>query len=253
MLYGTVLSMDVVRYEAIKAKMLPDDFTFLMNDQDNILCTAVKKYHGIVLDYTNGSMLAIWVNSFPDTTFNQLACLAALDIVSVLKINQGVGDTEISVRIGICLSHIVQARLTSGDSLNDADMGHIVKVASKIKEINKYMNTSILVSEEVLEHTRDFLTRNIGEFCSVSQSRSFMVHELMRQDIGGHDPLKKRLTLFSKAIYFYKIRQWSQAIAVFSRILNEDEKDGPTLFYIHLCKHFMENPPPEGWCGTVRF
>ena len=58
--------------------------------------------------------------------------------------------------------------------------------------------------------------------------------------------------LFESGLQAFRQQRWGEAEEWFGRVLEIDAADGPALFYLERCREFREQPPDEGWDGTVR-
>ncbi|MCG8452846.1 MAG: tetratricopeptide repeat protein [Spirochaetales bacterium] len=64
------------------------------------------------------------------------------------------------------------------------------------------------------------------------------------------DTKRDVLRLFAEGRELYTKRQFREALIKFKEAYALDPSDGPSKVFGARCKHFIENPPPEGWDGV---
>ena len=200
-------------------------------------------------------MLAIWAVAQPDAVLRKQACLAALDIASAARrFMQSASPWQIPTRIGVHAGAMLLGNVGALNHYEYRAVGDIVNTASRIEGLNKYLDTRILVSEEVLYQLSGFLTRELGTFLFVGKSQPLVIHELLCRLEEATEQQRRLCALFAEALGAYRRQAWEEAIEKFYDMLTHDgdKADGPALFYVKLCEQYREHPPVEAWNGVVR-
>ena len=224
-----------------------------MNKYYEAVFQPVSKYEGFVSDIKGDSMLSIWATANPDAGFRKKACLAALDISSAVdKFKQNFDTLHLHTRIGLHSGYISLGSVGAINHYEYRPVGDIVNTASRIEKLNKYLDTRILVSEEVLHQIEGFLTRKLGEFIFVGKSKPVTVHELISRTEKSIEQQRNLCAIFTEGLNAYYEQSWEEAIKSFYESSKINRQDGPSAFYLHLCEKYKVNPPGEVWDGWVR-
>ncbi len=252
LVYGTCMVTDGEEYTALSENMNPEDLKAFMNKYFEVIFGPVRNHSGCVLDIKGDSSLAIWATTHPDCKLRNLACQTALEIIcAVNEFNRISAPFTLPTRIGIHSGMISLGHMGAIDHFEYRAAGDIVNTASRMEGLNKYLGTKILASAEVLFQLDGFLARNLGKFIFAGKSKPVEVFELICK-IGEADSCKMDLcNSFSEAFDAYQNRYWEKAINLFYQSMNFENGNGPSRFYLDLCKNYQKNPPDIHWDGIV--
>ena len=193
-------------------------------------------------------MLALWAKAHPEAALRNQACVAALDIADATDwFNRSNQNLQLLTRIGLHSGHISLGNVGAIDHYEYRPTGDIVNTASRMEGLNKYLGTRVLVSKEVLHQLDHFLARELGEFIFAGKSKPIMVYELICRKEASNLQIRSLCKTFSEALCAYRKQSWTDAMERFHDSLKFDEQDGPSCFYLNLCKKYREKPPGEGW------
>jgi len=130
-------------------------------------------------------------------------------------------------------------------------LGDIVNTASRIENLNRYLGTRILVSEEVIHQINGLVTRKLGKFLLAGKSKPVTVYELISRSEEVYAHQKDLCAVFTEGLDAYEKQSWEDAIKAFDEVTKTHKEDGPSMFYLHLCEKYKFNPPDEMWDGVV--
>ena len=250
--YGTCLFTDAEKYTSLSENMEPKALASFINKYFEAVFEPVRRYGGFVSDIKGDSMLSIWATAKPDTDQRKKACLAALDIPkAVEQFKQNSDNFHLPTRIGMHSGFISLGSVGAMNRYEYRPVGDIVNTASRIENLNKYLGTRILVSEEVLHEMEGFLTRKLGEFIFVGKSKPVTIYELMSRIEESSEQQRDLCTIFTQGLNFYYKQSWEEAIKAFYESIKIHKKDGPSTYYLHLCEKYRANPPGEMWDGLI--
>ncbi len=253
MLHGTCLLTDAEHYTTLSERMHPQDLSAFMNHYFERLFGPVKAHGGSVSDVTGDAMLAIWVTARPDPEARRRACLAALEITAaVARFNRASGGHRLPTRIGLHSGRVALGNIGALDHFEYAPVGDVVNTTSRVEGLNKYLQTRILVSRQVLDGVHDLFTREVGRFLLAGKTRPVTLYELMglRRDASA-----RRLALcrvFAQALAAYREERWPEAVAALEAALKLRPADGPATFYLKRCQNYLRRPPQQPWDGIIR-
>jgi len=249
--YGICLATDAEQYTRLAESMAPDALQAYMNRYYQVLFEPVRDHGGIVSDVIGDAMLAIWSARESDISLRAQACHAAVEIAgNVDRFNAG-NDAPLPTRIGLHAGVLALGNLGAMDHFEYRAVGDIVNTASRIEGVNKTLNTGILVSQSVMEGITGFVTRELGSFRLVGKEQPVTLYELLGR-IGQVDRAMERLLNdFARGLAAYRNQAWQQAVTIFEGILQTAAADGPTRFYLELCKPYALQPPPQPWNPVI--
>jgi adenylate cyclase len=253
LVYGTCLATDAERYTSLSESLGPQELGRFMNRYYEMVFAPVKKHRGAVSNVIGDSMLALWVSTDPETTQQNRACLAALEIASSIReIDGPVSDAKLPTRIGLHSGRILLGKLGAGDHYEYRPVGDIVNTTTRIEGLNKHLGTRILASDEVVGKLGDFLTREIGSFRFAGKSRPVVVHELLCRKEDADERLVGLCGKFADGLESFRRGSFDNAMKIFGEAVRSDEGDGPSAFYLRLCEEYIQHPPGEPWDRVIR-
>jgi adenylate cyclase len=249
--YGICLSTDAEHFTSISETLNPAELSSFMNRYYQSIFEPVKKHGGIVSNVIGDAMLAVWVTAQSDLTSKRQACLAALDIKRVLH-DQSSHSVHLPTRIGLHSGHISLAHIGAEDHYEYRPVGDIVNTSTRIEGMNKYLGTKILVSSEVLSQLDGFLSRELGKFLLKGKAQPLVVHELICPEEECTRQQKELCEMFSEALDAYRKQSWREASKKFDGIIKQFGEDGPSRYYLNVCREFKDTPYREAWDGVIR-
>jgi adenylate cyclase len=250
--FGICLSTDAEQYSSLAETMDPKELGSFMNRYYETIFKPIKQHGGIVSDVIGDSVLAIWISAYPESVLKQKACTAALEILrEIQKFNRESVNFKLPTRIGLHSGHILMGNIGAIDHYEYRPVGDIVNTATRIEGLNKYLKTQILVTKEVINNLDGFLTREIGEFKLAGKSKPVIIYELVCRLEEANERQRRAYVVFTVALELFRKRSWDEAIEEFHEAIDILGSDGPSDFYIKLCRHNKELIPGELWDGVI--
>lgn len=248
--HGIVLATDAQQYTRLSEELAPVELRNLMNRYYEILFGPIRRSGGIISDVIGDASLAIWTSTQSDPVQRQLACQAALEILSnVERFNRQQPAYALPTRQGLHFGELIMGHVGAMDHYEYRAVGDIVNTASRIEGLNKQLGTRILVSKEVLQGVDGFITRELGDFLLVGKSRPLSLFELVANK--KQEKVNKPYADFVTALYAFQVRQWDEAAKGFENFIASNGEDGPSRYYLDLCRQYLVSPPIE-WDGVIR-
>ncbi len=251
---GICLMTDAQQYTTLSETMGPHELRGFMNRYYETMFKPVKQHGGVVSGVTGDAMLALWVAARPDTALKNKACCAALDINQAMRNfrQKGSDAVNIKTRIGVHYGQIILSNIGALDHYQYTPMGDIVNTASRIEGLNKYLGTSLLVSEEVINQLDGFLVRDVGKFRLKGKHKPIAAYELLDRVDTAEEKKKTACAIFSEGLNAFKRKSWDEARERFKSTVELLGTDGPSRFYLELVKDYEMNPPAEPWDGVIQ-
>lgn len=252
-LFGVFVYTDVEGFTLISEGMAPTEATRMLNDYFALIFPPVEQRGGSVSDIVGDGMLAFWVTAGPEAEGRRAACLAALDIATLTsQADMLPGWPQLPTRIGVHGGPLMLARVGASHHHEYRLVGDAVNTASRIEALSKHLGTKLLISEDVLAHLDDLLTRPMGAFLLAGKSTPVRIGELIARADDASAEQRWLCTAFAEALAAYRARRWDEAAARWSAILQRLPNDGPSRFYLQRTQHHAVDPPPADWDAVER-
>ena len=251
-LFGVCLFTDAESYTTLSETMDPEKLTRVMNAYYGAIFKPIKDNAGIILQVVGDSVLAIWTSPEPRNELKTAACRAALEITdSVERFNAEAGHLPLPTRIGIHAGEILLGNIGALDHFEYRPVGDIVNTASRLEGLNKFLGTRMLISEEAFFPDKGYSTRPVGQFVFKGKSQPVRVREILPKN-GLPQELRKSVgRVFESGLQSFEGCRWDEAEKNFRCVLQADQKDGPSRFFLKLCHEFRHAPPGSDWDGAV--
>jgi adenylate cyclase len=252
MIYSTCLITDAQNYTALSERLNPAELSHHMKKYYQMIFAEIKDAQGIVCNIIGDSMLAHWPSTAPDTEQSARACHAARQIASAMKqFNHKHAKNALPTRIGLHSGYILMDNIGAEDHFEYAPVGDIVNTVSRIEGLNKHLSTTILASAEVVKEAKEMESREIGSFLLGGKNQAVTIFELPTQEKRSQSKDRLYRHAFPRALSLFRDGKWQEALTAFRQCLVLDGGDGPSLFYINLCRSYLDNPPPPDWQGDI--
>jgi len=131
-------------------------------------------------------------------------------------------------------------------------VGDAVNFASRLESLNKYLNTQVLLSDDVKGLLEDkFVTRRLGDFKVAGKTESVVIHELLcRRE--GHNDERNWIEIFEQAVVAFRAGEFDRARELMMRAREiRGGADGPADFYLRRIAQLKTNGAVEPWTGVV--
>jgi adenylate cyclase len=251
--FGVCLFTDAAGYTNLSETLEPGELGDLMHRYFEATFEPVKQNGGLVVDVEGDAVLALWKGARPEATLRSQACHAALEIAkAVRQFNQSLDDRKLPTRVGVHAGQILLGNIGAGNHYRYGPSGDTVNTASRMDGLNKYLETEILVSEEVIADLDGFLTRPVGKFLLKGKSNAVVVHELICDIEEADVKQRKACETFADALNSFRRQCWDEARDKFIHCIEDSGDDGPSRFYLKLCAQYKDRPPEELWDGVIQ-
>jgi adenylate cyclase len=251
--FGACLATDAEQYTRLSETLSPDQLRRFLNRYYQTLFGPVNRHGGFISDVVGDAMLAIWAGTIPEKRLRQGACCAALDILHELnRFHIRGGQAALPTRFGLHAGVMVLGNVGAGDHFEYRAVGDVVNTAQRLEQFNKVLGTRILASAEVIRGLDGVVVRALGRFQLAGKRRAVLVYELMGLR-GEIDLETERLhQQFEVAMEAVRAQRFAEAQRMLQALLTLNPYDGPSHFYIGLCKRLQQQPVQLGWDGIIK-
>jgi adenylate cyclase len=161
----TVMFSDLRGYSTICERLPPVQVVNMLNQYLGAMNTIIHEHQGCVIEFFGDAILAVFGAPYYIADHSEQAVRCALSMRQRLnELNQEWNKSDfsrfwkqgniesLSARIGIHSGKVVAGNLGSPTRMKYAVIGDTVNVASRLEEMNKELDTDILLSEDVYAH-----------------------------------------------------------------------------------------------------
>ena len=167
----TVMFSDIRDYTSISEKLSPVQMIEMLNQYLGEMNAIIDKHRGCVIEFLGDGILAVFgaPEYFSDHAEASVACAMEMrqrldelnkewEDTGLAMLWKQAGVPELSSRVGIHTGPVVAGNLGSPTRMKYAVIGDSVNVAARLEVLNKELQTSILISEDV----RSYLSADIA-------------------------------------------------------------------------------------------
>jgi len=208
----------------------PERIAQVLTEYFTLTTRQILEADGTILKFVGDAVHAVWGTPLADAEHARKAVRAAwrLQQASLIEVD---GRT-LRTRIGVHTGRMVAGNLGSEQRFAFAVTGDAVNFASRLEGLNKYLGTTILISEETRRRVgEEFLIRRVGEFRVVGKTTSVIIHEVLGEAVSGAPA--SWVPVFERAVELFAEGNWEEAKRGFEEVIAaRDGQDGPSAFYL---------------------
>jgi len=181
---ATILFSDIRGYAGLAEKLPPEVVFRQINEHFDALAQIAFAYGGTVLGVTGDGLLMVfgWPNAY--TNHVDRAVLAAQEIAASLSpLNlrwSAEGRPSIDIGLGLHCGDVIAGRVGSEEGSQMTVIGDTVNVAARVQDMNKPLQTRILVTDEVRRKLTVTVAFGKSEHVALrGRAEGMLVHELL--------------------------------------------------------------------------
>lgn len=252
----TMFFSDIENFTNISESIPPQALLSQLCDYFSAMSRTILDNEGTLDKYIGDSIMAFW--GAPNTLENHayLACKSALicqDLIFNLShVWKREGKYPFRTRMGIHTGKVIVGNMGYEKRINYTVLGDNVNLASRLESINKYYNTSIIVSENTYELVKDkFEFRTLDRITVKGKSHPVTIYELLANKGGMGKNKLKLYKLYEEGVKCYFNGEWLKSIKYMDTILKYMQ-DQPTMIIRERSSEYLKNPPKD-WNGVHVF
>ncbi|MEK7727906.1 MAG: adenylate/guanylate cyclase domain-containing protein [candidate division KSB1 bacterium] len=254
--FATAFFSDIKDFTEISERLTPDELVAQLNEYLSSMSEIVLKYGGYLDKYVGDAIVAGFGIPLDWEDHAERACFTALEMQEGLVTLRNKWREEkrplLEARIGLNTGHMIAGNI-GGKSRSDYTMiGDAVNLASRLEGVNKMYSTSIIISEDTFELSKNkIIARELDAVRVKGKSRPVRIFELIaRRDQGVTTTQAAIIKYFARGLEYYRLQDWRNAILQFRRVLDLKKEDGPAIEFLRRCEVFMQSPRPPNWDGV---
>jgi len=159
----SIMFLDIRQFTPFVEKHQPEEVVAYLNTLFGFMIKIVQTHHGVINQFLGDGFMATFGAPVSIGNSSQHATEAAQEIIQKMRIEYEKGNIP-KTRIGIGLHYDEAVTGNIGSSIRKqySITGRVVIMASRIEQLNKIYNTSLLISEEVFNQLNN-ATQNTFE------------------------------------------------------------------------------------------
>ena len=233
----TVLFADIRSFTNLSEKMSPkENFNFL-NAYLSRVSPVIRKYHGFIDKYIGDAVMALFPQSADDAIQAAIEMQKQVSLYNVYR--QEKGDELIAIGIGLHTGSLMLGTVGEPERMEGTVIADAVNLASRLEGLTKIYGVDILVSEQTLyclDDPQKYSYRFLDRVKVKGKSQPVDVFEVYQANSEPIIHLKRQTRdEFERAVALYVEKNFAEAQKVFQEVLQRNEHDKVTRFYIERC------------------
>ncbi len=229
----SVLFLDIRDFTSISEKLSPEELVSLLNHFFGPLTDIVLGNRGMLDKYIGDAMMALFNVPLGLKDHPGAAVKSAVEIVEKVKqLNRkfsSQGLPQLKIGIGINSGEAVVGNLGTRSRFDYTAIGDTVNLASRLEGLNKYLGTTILLSQFTYKRIRDkrFNTRKVGNIRVKGKKYPITVYEVLVSENFSLQDIK----FFEKAVEAFLEGEYPIAEEIFKGLW-EKKGDPVSRYYL---------------------
>lgn len=145
-----VMFLDIRKFTPFVEQHQPEEVVAYLNALFGFMIKIVQSHHGVINQFLGDGFMATFGAPLATENSSQHATKASLEIIDKMESECNKGNIpETRIGIGLHYDEAVTGNIGSSVRKQYSITGKVVIMASRIEQLNKKYNTSLLISEEV--------------------------------------------------------------------------------------------------------
>lgn len=254
----TIFFSDIESFTSISEKLPSDQLMTYISCYFNELSGIILAEKGTIDKFIGDSIMAFWGAPKEDSQQVLHGCRAALRCHQAAQEDPhffGPQRPSFKTRFGLHHAEVIVGNVGSSDRMNYTIFGDGVNVASRLEGINKIYGTHILVTQDVVNETKDhFLFRIVDKVAFQGRQMGSLIFELVQEksNSGQDTETEKWVHLSGEAFEAYQNAQFEEALGLYEKVNSlRAGKDPVAAVFMDRCQLYHKTPPPN-WDGVFR-
>jgi adenylate cyclase len=243
----TLLFCDIRGFSRVSERLGTAGTVEWVSDIMEALSECVLAHSGVLVDYIGDELMAMWGAPQVQPEHAQLACRAALDMLSrVPELNdrwrERLGES-FGLGIGINTGVARVGNTGSTHKFKYGPLGNSVNLASRVQGATKYLQAKLLITGGTRARLdAEFETRRLCEVRVVNIAEPVALHELVLPGQLGWSELKDG---YEKALAEFEKHDFRSAARILGNLLGQYPDDGPALLLLSRAVQALIEKPAE--------
>lgn len=178
----TVLFSDIRGFTTLSEKLTPQELVAHLNKYLSAMTDIIFKYEGTLDKYVGDEIMAFWNAPLEQENHARLACLTALEMMSILgELNENwPEEKKLNIGIGLNTGIMTVGNMGSQSRMDYTLMGDNVNLGARLEGTNKIYGTNIIISEFTFKEIKDdFICRELDNIRVKGKKRPVKIFEIL--------------------------------------------------------------------------
>ena len=254
---ATIVFTDIREFTGLSESLGPEGTIQFLNAYFSRMVDVIIRHEGTIDKFIGDAIMAVFGAPISKNDDAVRAVRAAMDLISALenfnaeRANHAL--PPIRMGIGVHTGEVIAGNIGTNERMEYTVVGDAVNLASRTEALTTYYRIPLIITDSTYREIRDsgIRTREIDSVQVKGRQRPVVLYEIYDHSAPERIAAKDRTTpLFMQALSRYKMREFEQAIQIFSQVLALDAADHVSRIYLARCKGYMLHPPGEDWDGV---
>ncbi len=241
---ATALFTDIEGFTQLSEKMAPGETAAMLNSYFTEVMEAIFQKRGTLIKFIGDAVFALWGAPVKMEEHAQKAFEAAFAIMhEVERFNESGRFPRLHTRIGLNTGAMLVGNLGAAKRFDFTAIGDAVNLASRVEGMNKYLGTTLLMTE----NTYDGLAKKEGIIPFGRFKVSGKAESIPLYGIFNEPPAAGEVVKFAEAVRLYQSGEFTAAKAALNALC--------TGKFETAAKLYLESLPdslPGSWDGSIR-
>ena len=258
----TFLFTDIRNFTGIAEQMKPEELTQFMNRFLTPMTDIILKHGGTIDKYMGDCIMAFWNAPLDNKDHAPQACLAALDMQSLIRSwnreseTSGRPSPKLQIGIGINTGNACVGNMGSEQRFDYTVLGDHVNLASRLEGLSKNYGITTVVGQNTIAAAEGFAALEIDLIRVKGKTEPVKIFALL-----GDAALEKQAIFrelrghFEKMLLCYRVQEWDEADEALDRCcgIKLPGIDLGVLYELYGSRilFYRKNPPALSWDGVT--
>lgn len=246
---ATVMFTDIAGFSRISETLPAEQVASMLNAYFTEVMDVIFEKDGTLIKFIGDAAFAIWGAPVRTKDHARKACETAVRIQEeVVRFNNSNRFPPLHTRIGIHTGPMVVGNLGSARRFDFTAVGDAVNLCSRIEGINKYLGTTILISDTVANTlSGEYSPLSMGSIQPAGKEESVELFTLLTPKVDSTAE-----ELWQKAVSYFKQRMWEESQKAFQLASElEPRLHDPALFFCDQIQTLRGRSVKSDWKGEI--
>ena len=248
----TVFFTDIRDYTTLSEQMTPEENFQFVHAFNKRMGPIIKENGGFINQYLGDAIMAIFPGNPAD------ALRAAIQMKQKLLIYNQKRTMKkrppLRIGIGMHTGSLIMGVIGDQNRLDAATIADTVNIASRVENLTKYYNASILLTKKCIQslsNPETFHLRYLGKVKVKGKEKSTGIYECYDSDPPEIMELKTKANSdFETGLQHFSQGAFPEAALAFQRVLEKNEKDQVAQHFHDRSSKLAQEGVPDNWSGV---
>ena len=249
----TILFSDIRSFTTLSESMPPkENFNFL-NSYLKRVGPVIREYNGFIDKYIGDAIMAL----FPETAEDALKAAVNMQkqVIIYNSHRKNSGYPAIAIGIGLHTGTLMLGTIGEEQRMESTVISDAVNLASRMEGLTKLYGAGIVISEQTLcrlDEPQNYSFRFLDKVKVKGKKAAVAVFEVYDGEPEESRDLKRQTNgEFEQGVYFYHQAKFLQALEIFERLSQINERDQAVKLYLRRCQQQLAGKLAEDWEGVA--